>query len=193
MLFLGQKNISTAYKEPLSSLRLILSQVISKYMWMRKTYIRQHSEHATVIISFVSCLTVLPMHPQAAMDNIFNKYLDEYVVIFLDDILIFSKDPTKHAQHLTVVMETLQKHGYFARLHKCSFAETMVEFLGNVIFYNTIAMDNEELQGVQDWPRPTMTKQVRGFLGLGGYYRRIIKDFAMMAAPLHDLTQHDKI
>jgi hypothetical protein len=110
-----------------------------------------------------------------------------FVVIFLDDILIFSKDPSKHAEHLTVVLDTLRKHGYFARLHKCSFAETTVEFLGHVISYNTISMDKEKLQGVQDWPRPTTIKQVRG------YYRRFIKDFATMAAPLHDLTQHDKI
>jgi hypothetical protein len=69
----------------------------------------------------------------------------------------------------------------------------MVEFLGHVISYNTIAMDKEKLQGVQDWPRSSTTKQVRGFLGLAGYYRRFIKDFATMAAPLHDLKQHEKI
>jgi hypothetical protein len=71
--------------------------------------------------------------------------------------------------------------------------ETAVEFLGHVISYNTISMDKDKLQGVQDWPRPTTIKQVRGFLGLAGYYRRFIMDFATMAAPLHDLTQHDKI
>jgi hypothetical protein len=89
-------------------------------------------------------LTNAPATFQAAMDNMFNKYLDEFVVIFLDDILIFSKDPTKHAEHLTVVLETLRKNGYFARLNKCSFAETTVEFLGHVISYNTIAMDNNQ-------------------------------------------------
>jgi hypothetical protein len=68
-----------------------------------------------------------------------------------------------------------------------------VEFLGHVISYNTISMDKEKLQGVQDWPRRTTIKQVRVFLGLAGYYRRFIQDFATMAAPLHDLTQHDKI
>jgi hypothetical protein len=138
-------------------------------------------------------LTNAPASLQAAMNKMFDKYLDEFVLIFLDDILIFSKDPSKHAQHLTVVLETLRKNGYFARLHKCSFAETTVEFLGHVISYNTISMDKEKLQGVQDWPRQTTIKQVRGFLGLAGYYSRFIQDFATMAAPLHDLTQHDKI
>jgi hypothetical protein len=128
-------------------------------------------------------LTNAPATFQAAMNNMFNKYLDEFAVVFLDDILIFSKDPTKHAQHLTVVLETLRKDGYFARLHKCSFAETTVEVLGHVISYNTIAMDKEKLQGVQDWPRPTTIKQGRVFLGLARYYRRFIQDFATMAAP----------
>jgi hypothetical protein len=68
-----------------------------------------------------------------------------------------------------------------------------VEFLGHVISYNTISMDKEKLQGVQDWPRPTTIKQVRGFLGQTGYYRRFIQAFATMAPSLHDLTQHDKI
>jgi hypothetical protein len=138
-------------------------------------------------------LTNAPASFQAAMNNMFNEYLDEFVVIFLDDILIFSKDPSKHAQHLTVLPETLQKNEYCARLHKCSFAETTVEFLGHVISYNTISMEKEKLQGVQDWPRPTTIKQVQGFLGLAGYYRRFIQDFATMAALLHDLTQYDKI
>jgi hypothetical protein len=104
-------------------------------------------------------LTNAPATFQASINNMFNKYLDEFAIIFVDDILIFSKDPTKHAQHLTVVLETLRKHGYFARLHKCSFAETTVEFLGHVICSNTIAMYKEKLQGVQDWPRPTTIKQ----------------------------------
>jgi hypothetical protein len=90
-------------------------------------------------------------------------------------------------------MDTLRKYGYFARLHKCNFVETTVEFLSHIISYNTISMDKEKLQGVRDWPRPTSIKQVRVLLGLAGYYRHFIKDFATMAAPSHDLTQHDKI
>jgi hypothetical protein len=89
-------------------------------------------------------LTNAPTLFQAAM---LSKYLNEFVVIFLDDILIFSKDPSKHVQHLTVVLETLRKQGYLARLHKCSFAKTTVESLGHVISYNTISMDKETLQG----------------------------------------------
>jgi hypothetical protein len=116
-------------------------------------------------------LTNAPANFQADMNNMFNKYLDELIVIFLDDIIIFSKDPTKHAQHLTIVLETLRKNRYFAHLHKCSFAETTVEFLGHVISYNTIAMDKDKLQRVHDWPRPTTIKQVHGFLGLAGYSR----------------------
>jgi hypothetical protein len=91
-------------------------------------------------------LTNAPATFQAAMNNMFSKYLDDFVGIFLDDIFIFLKDPSKHAQHLTVVLENLTKYGYFARLHKCSFAETTVEFFGHVISYNTISMDKDKLR-----------------------------------------------
>jgi hypothetical protein len=138
-------------------------------------------------------ITNAPATFQAAMNNMFNRYLDEFVATFLDEILIFSKDPTKHAQHLTIVLQTLRKNGYFATLHKCSFGETTVEFLGHVIPNNTISIGKEKLQGVQDWPRPTTIQQVRGFLGLAGYYRMFIQGFATMAAPLHNLTQYDKL
>jgi hypothetical protein len=82
------------------------------------------------------------------MNNIFRPYLDDFVVVFLDDILVFSKDPALHAQHLQTVLDILQKHNYFARLHKCSFAEAMVEFLGHIILHNTIAMDPTKIQAV---------------------------------------------
>jgi hypothetical protein len=78
-------------------------------------------------------LTNAPATFQSAMNNIFRPYLDDFVVVFLDDILIFSKDPAKHAQHLTLVLDVLRTHNYFARLYKCCFVEASIEFLGHVM------------------------------------------------------------
>jgi hypothetical protein len=90
------------------------------------------------------------------------------------------------------VLAILREHNYFARLHKCSFAEAMVEFLGHVISHNTIAMDPAKIKAVKDWPTPTSIRHIRSFLGLAGYYRRFIDNFAQITAPLTDLTKHEK-
>jgi hypothetical protein len=100
-------------------------------------------------------LTSAPATFQSAMNNIFIPYLDDFVVVFLDDILIFSKDPALHAKHLEIVLGILRAHIFFARLHKCTFAEATVFFLGHIISHNTIAMDPAKIQAVQDWPTPT--------------------------------------
>ena len=123
-------------------------------------------------------LTNAPATFQTAMNNIFRPYLDEFVVVFLDDIFVFSKDASLHATHLDKVLGILRDHNYFARLHKCSFAEAAVEFLGHIISFSTIAMDPSKIQAVTDWPRPTTVRHIRSFLGLAGYYRRFIKNFA---------------
>ena len=136
-------------------------------------------------------LTNAPATFQSAMNNIFRKYLDDFVVVFLDDILIFSKDATQHAKHLQIVLDILRQNNYFARLHKCYFAENAIEFLGHIISKNKIAMDPAKIQAVQDWPTPTTVKQVRSFLGLAGYYRRFIDHFASIASPLTNLTRHE--
>ncbi len=136
-------------------------------------------------------LTNAPASFQSAMNNIFRPYLDDFVVVFLDDILVFSKDPTQHAKHLDIVLGILCQHNYFARLHKCSFAELALEFLGHIISKNTIAMDPAKISAIKDWPMPTTVRHVRSFLGLAGYYRRFIDHFATHAAPLTDLTRHE--
>jgi hypothetical protein len=95
-------------------------------------------------------LTNAPATFQSAMNNIFRPYLDEFVVVFQDDILIFSKDASLHATHFEKVLGIFRAHNYFARLHKCTFAEPAVNFLGHVISYNTIAMDPTKIQAVLD-------------------------------------------
>jgi hypothetical protein len=136
-------------------------------------------------------LTNAPASFQSAMNNIFHPYLNDFVVVFLDDILIFSKDPTQHAKHLQTVLEILRQNHYFACLHKCSFAELAIEFLGHIISRNTLSMDPAQIQAINDWPTPTTIKHVRSFLGLAGYYWRFIDHFATIAPSLTNLTRHD--
>jgi hypothetical protein len=136
-------------------------------------------------------LTSAPATFQAAMNDIFRQYLDEFIVVFLDDILIYSKDPTKHFEHLRIVLEILRKHQLFAKLSKCSFAQDTIEFLGHIISPSGVSMDPKKVEAVQQWPRPETVTDVRAFLGLAGYYRRFISKFSEIAAPLTALTRDD--
>ena len=133
-------------------------------------------------------LTSAPATFQAAMNDLFRQHLDEFVVVFLDDILVYSKDPSQHVNHLRIVLDTLRKHHFYAKLAKCSFAQDKIEFLGHFVSSEGLSMDPKKVQAVQDWPRPTSVTQVRAFLGLAGYYRRFIHKFSDIAAPLTDLT-----
>jgi hypothetical protein len=134
-------------------------------------------------------LTSAPATFQAAMNDLFRKYLDEFVVVFLDDILVYSKDPTKHFAHLRIVLETLRRHKFFAKLSKCSFAQDSIEFLGHIVSRKGVAMDPKKVDSVVQWPKPETVTEVRAFLGLAGYYRRFIAKFSEIAAPLTSLTR----
>lgn len=134
-------------------------------------------------------LTNAPAAFQGAMNDIFRPYLDDFVVVFLDDILVYSKNPEEHLKHLNIVLETLHKHSFFAKLSKCTFGQDSIEFLGHIISPEGIRMDPRKVAAVKEWPRPKSVTEVRAFLGLAGYYRRFIRGFSRLAAPLTDLTK----
>ncbi len=134
-------------------------------------------------------LTNAPAAFQGAMNDLFRRYLDDFVVVFLDDILIYSKDPEKHLEHLRIVLEVLAKHQFYAKLSKCSFGQTSIEFLGHIVDTQGIRVDPKKTEAVSKWPLPTSVTHVRAFLGMAGYYRRFIQGFSTIAAPLTDLTK----
>lgn len=117
------------------------------------------------------------------MNTIFGPYLRRFVTIFFDDILIYSKDWDSHKQHLMIVLECLRKNCLFAKLSKCKFAATSMEYLGHVITPEGMHPDPAKIEAITLWPPPTNLKQLRGFLGLSGYYRNLFKDMLLLLCP----------
>ncbi|CAA0819544.1 Uncharacterized mitochondrial protein AtMg00860, partial [Striga hermonthica] len=123
------------------------------------------------------------------MNRIFHPYLDQFVIIFIDDILIYSKSQKEHEKHLRVVLETLRREKLYAKFSKCEFWLRRVAFLGHVITQAGIEVDPSKLAAVQNWSTPKSPSEVRSFLGLAGYYRRFIEGFSKIALPLCQLTR----
>jgi hypothetical protein len=113
------------------------------------------------------------------------------VVVFIDDILVYSENEQDHEKHLRIILTRLREHKLYAKFSKCEFWLKKVPFLGHVLSENGISVDPSKVQEVMDWKAPTMVREVRSFLGLAGYYRRFILGFSKIAKPLISLLQKD--
>src|SRR6266581_8984979 len=137
-------------------------------------------------------LTNSPATFQTMMNDIFEDLISEgVVVVYLDDILIFTETIDEHWKVTRRVLELLEKHKLYLRPDKCEFEQTTVEYLGVIISHNSVAMDLVKVAGVAEWPAPTNKKEVQSFLGFTNFYHRFIKDFSEHARPLFDLTRND--
>jgi hypothetical protein len=116
-------------------------------------------------------LTNAPARFTYLMNSIFMPELDKFVVVFIDDILIYSKNEEEHAQHLRIVLTLLREHQLYAKFSKCAFWLEEIQFLGHVLSANGIAVDPSKVNDIIEWKSPTTVHQVRSFLGLAGYYR----------------------
>ena len=112
------------------------------------------------------------------MHHIFDDLLDVCVIIFIDDVLIYSKTTEEYDKHVRMVLDKLREHSLYAKLSKCSFFQPQVEFLGFMVGRNGISMEHSKIKAVLDWPAPENRKQLMSFLGLANYYRKFIKDHA---------------
>ncbi|GKC78823.1 putative reverse transcriptase domain-containing protein [Tanacetum coccineum] len=134
-------------------------------------------------------LTNAPAVFMDLMNRVCRPYLDKFVIVFIDDILIYSKTQEEHVEHLRLVLELLKKEKLYAKFSKCEFWLREVQFLGHVINGNGIHVDPSKIEAVKNWKAPRTPTEVRSFLGLAGYYRRFIENFSKIAKSLTILTQ----
>ncbi|GJY85710.1 putative reverse transcriptase domain-containing protein [Tanacetum coccineum] len=137
-------------------------------------------------------LTNAPAVFMDLMNRVCKPYLDKFVIVFIDDILIYSRNKKEHANHLRVILELLRKEKLYAKFSKCDFWIHIVQFLGHLIDSQGLHVDPAKIEAVKNWTSPTTPTEVRQFLGLAGYYRRFIKGFSKIAKPLTKLTQKNK-
>ncbi|GJV29209.1 putative reverse transcriptase domain-containing protein [Tanacetum coccineum] len=134
-------------------------------------------------------LTNAPAVFMDLMNRVCKPYLDKFVIVFIDDILIYSKNKQEHAEHLKLILELLKKEQLYAKFSKCEFWIPKVQFLGHVIDSQGIHVDPAKIESVKDWASPKSATEIRQFLGLAGYYRRFIEGFSKIAKPMTKLTQ----
>ncbi|KAH0722292.1 hypothetical protein KY290_004974 [Solanum tuberosum] len=123
------------------------------------------------------------------MNIVFRQYLDMFVIVFIDDILIYSRSENEYMDHLRIVLQVLKDHQVFAKFSKCEFWLRSVPFLGHIVSNKGIEVDPKKTNAFKSWPRPLTPSDIRSFLGLAGYYRRFVEGFSSIASPLTTLTQ----
>jgi hypothetical protein len=137
-------------------------------------------------------LTNVPAYFMYLMNKVFMEYLDKFVVVFIDDILIFSKMEEEHEKHLRLVLEKLRSNKLYAKFSKCEFWLTEVTFLGHVISAGGVLVDAGKVKDVLNWMPPTTASEIWSFLGLARYYHRFLKDFSKIAKPMTKLLENNK-
>jgi ribonuclease HI len=126
------------------------------------------------------------------MNKVFMEELDKFVVVFIDDILVYSKSVEEHEQHLRVVLGKLRVHKLYAKFSKCEFWLEKISFLGNILTVEGVAVDPGKVETVSNWRQPTNVSKIRSFLRLAGYYRRFIEGFSKIARPMTELLKKEK-
>jgi hypothetical protein len=138
-------------------------------------------------------LTNAPAYFMYLMNKVFMEYLDRFIVVFIDNILIFSKTMGEHEEHLRLVLEKLRSNQLYAKFSKCEFWLTKVAFLGHVISAGGVSVDPGKVKDVLNWMPPRTVSEIRSFLGLAGYYRRFIKDFSKIAKLMTKLLEKNTV
>ncbi|GJU66038.1 putative reverse transcriptase domain-containing protein [Tanacetum coccineum] len=144
-----------------------------------------HYEFQVIPFSLINAPTVF----MVLMNRVCKPYLDKFVIVFIDDILIYLKNKKEHEEHLKLILELLKKEELYAKFSKCEFWIPKVQFLGHVIDCQGIHVDPAKIESIKDWASPKTPTEIRQFLGLASYYRRFIEGFSKIAKPMTKLTQ----
>jgi hypothetical protein len=157
---------------------------------VHKTAFRTHDGlYEFLVMAFGLCNA--PATFQALMNDVLRPFLRHFVLVFFDDILIYSKTWADHLRHLSAVLDELRHHQLFVKRNKCSFATSSVAYLGHVISAAGVAMDPAKVQAIHEWSAPRSAWAVWGFLGLTGYYRKFVHNYGAIAAPLTGLLKKE--
>jgi hypothetical protein len=134
-------------------------------------------------------LSNAPVVFMCLMNGVFREYLNNVVIVFLDDILIYSKSEEEHEQHLRMVLQVLREHQRYAKLSKFLFYQREIHYLGHIISKNGIVVDPEKIKSIEEWTTPRNVVEVRSFIGLEGYYKRFIEGFSQIVYPITSLKK----
>ncbi|KAK6149320.1 hypothetical protein DH2020_016845 [Rehmannia glutinosa] len=134
-------------------------------------------------------LTNAPSIFMRLMNHVLRDFIGKFVVVYFDDILIYSKSLYEHLDHLRAVLEVLRKKKLYAKVKKCTFCSEQLILLGFVVSSRGITVDEEKIKAIQDWPKPTSASQVRSFHGLASFYRRFVRDFSTIVALLMETVK----
>ena len=149
----------------------------------------RYGHYEFLVMSFR--LTNAPAAFMDLMNRVFHDYLDKFIIVFIDDILVYSKSSEDHETHLRLALERLQSEKLYAKFSKCEFWLDKVMFLGHIVSYEGVSVDPAKIEAVMNWKQPKSVTEIRSFLGLAGYYRRFVEGFAKLAAPLTALTRKE--
>jgi hypothetical protein len=163
-------------------------QMRMKEVDIPKTAFHTHEGHYEfLVMPFGLCNA--PSTFQSLMNHVFHPFLHHFVLVFFDDILIYRKTWSDHLTHVDQVLRLLSQHQVFLKQSKCAFGASEVEYLGHLVGKDGVRVDPKKIEAMQDWPHPKTLKSLCGFLGLTGYYRKFLKNYGKIAAPLTDLLK----